>query len=175
MGRFFRRSSSFGQFESGAVRLAPSQRYRVAMRVKGDAPQIVWATNDRVYARAIAAHLNALAGEERAWVDSWEAEIGHGRWVRQCAPPAGAVIGSPTAACARPVARAPRSGELVQAVLLAERTRLGGWRARLVDYALEGPITNRGATPALATARQQVTLRVAAANQDGTHLQLEWV
>lgn len=187
MGRFIRRSSSLasslGRLDSGAGRVAPSHRHRVAMRMKGADPQIVWVAKDREYVRAIAAQINAVAGEERAWVESWDASVGGGRWVRACAAPAGAgavasrVVVRDSSAPAkreRALPRAPRSGELVQAVLLAERTRRGGWRARLLDYALEGPITNEAAAPALATAHQQVTLRVAAANGDGTHLQMEW-
>jgi hypothetical protein len=43
-----------------------------------------------------------------------------------------------------------------------------------VDYSLEGLITGGQAPPADAAADKIVSLRVAAANEDGSHLQLEW-
>ncbi|MCS7168456.1 MAG: type III-B CRISPR module RAMP protein Cmr1 [Gemmatales bacterium] len=41
-----------------------------------------------------------------------------------------------------------RTGQEVKAVLLAERTKKGGWKARIVGSSLEGPIVNSNEVPA---------------------------
>jgi len=68
-----------------------------------------------------------------------------------------------------------KSGTAIPCVLLAERTRKGGWRAKLVNRQLSGPITNWTDVPQAATPGQVVELRVGAISNDGTHIQFHWL
>lgn len=61
-----------------------------------------------------------------------------------------------------PPAARPRSGDVVQAVLLPEKTRKGGWRARHEATGLSGEIQNTEAVPADKKAGDAVMLKVAA-------------
>jgi len=69
----------------------------------------------------------------------------------------------------------PKSGIVIRCVLLAERTRKGGWRAKLVNRGLAGPITNSVDIPQSARPGQVVELRVGAMSNDGTHIQFHWL
>ena len=68
----------------------------------------------------------------------------------------------------------PRTGNKVQCVLLGEKTRKGGWKAKLLQRGTEGPITNTDDVPESAKLGQVVTLRVGAISQDGKHIQFHW-
>jgi hypothetical protein len=68
----------------------------------------------------------------------------------------------------------PKTGDRVECVLLAEKTRKGGWKAKLVQRGTEGPITNSGDLPESAKAGQTVMLRVGAISHDGKRIQLHW-
>ena len=68
----------------------------------------------------------------------------------------------------------PRTSDRVECVLLVEKTRKGGWKARLLQRGTEGPITNSGDLPKSAKAGQTVTLRVGAISQDGKRIQFHW-
>lgn len=59
----------------------------------------------------------------------------------------------------------PKPGERVKAVLLEERTRKGGWRAKHEASGLEGPIQNSGRVPDTAEPGQHFCLIVAFASQ----------
>lgn len=69
----------------------PRYRYRVvlvsdaegAVR-RGNAPRIVWVTNELEYARSLIAQINSLAGRERARVEVWNPaeNVGQSRWIR---------------------------------------------------------------------------------------------
>ena len=69
----------------------------------------------------------------------------------------------------------PKSGTAIPCVLLAEKTRKGGWRAKLVNRALAGPITNSADMPQSARPGQVVELRVGAVSHDGTRIQFHWL
>jgi hypothetical protein len=69
----------------------------------------------------------------------------------------------------------PKSGTAIQCVLLAEKTRKGGWRAKLSDRELAGPVTNSADVPESAKPGQVVELRVGAISSDGTHIQFHWL
>jgi CRISPR-associated protein Cmr6 len=58
----------------------------------------------------------------------------------------------------------PKSGDRVEAVLLEERTRRGGWKARHEPSGLSGPIHNTGAVPADMKPGDRVELIVASVN-----------
>lgn len=68
-----------------------------------------------------------------------------------------------------------KSGERVDCVLLPEKTRKGGWKAKLADRALAGPITNTVDVPKSAAAGQRVNLRVAAMSANGNRIQFHWL
>lgn len=59
----------------------------------------------------------------------------------------------------------PKTNERVEAELLAEKTRNGGWKAKHLDSGLQGPIQDNQNVPADAKPGQRVTLTVAFANE----------
>ena len=69
----------------------------------------------------------------------------------------------------------PKSGTTIPCVLLAQRTRKGGWRAKLVDRELAGPITNSADMPPSARPGQVVELRVGAISHDATRIQFHYL
>lgn len=69
------------------------------------------------------------------------------------------------AAAAAPVGPPPpKAGDWVETVLLAERTKNGGWKARLKDGPLGGPVTNPNDVPADKKAGDAVTLIIGSIN-----------
>jgi CRISPR-associated protein Cmr6 len=68
--------------------------------------------------------------------------------------------------------RAPRPGDRVEAVLLEERTKKGGWKARHEPSGLEGPIQNSAAVPADKRPGDRVSLIVKIAK--GRESGFEW-
>ena len=62
------------------------------------------------------------------------------------------------------VPRLPGAGERVQAVLLEEKTKKGGWKARHEASGLQGPVQNSGDAPGDAESGQCADLVVASAN-----------
>ena len=58
----------------------------------------------------------------------------------------------------------PKSGERVDAVLLDEKTKKGGWKAKHEPSGLQGPIQNAAAVPGDAAAGNRVGLVVASVN-----------
>ena len=68
----------------------------------------------------------------------------------------------------------PRSGDMVPCILLPEKTRKGGWKARLCQRELVGPITNSADLPGSAKPGQRVMLRAGAVCQDGKLIQFQW-
>ncbi len=59
----------------------------------------------------------------------------------------------------------PEAGQRVEAELLPEKTKKGGWKAKHLDSGISGPIHDNQNAPANAEAGQRVTLTVASANQ----------
>jgi hypothetical protein len=68
----------------------------------------------------------------------------------------------------------PRTGDRVECVLLVEKTRNGGWKAKLLQRGTEGPVTNTAEMPKSAKAGQTVMLRVGAISHDGKRIQFHW-
>lgn len=60
----------------------------------------------------------------------------------------------------------PRPGDCVEAVLLEERTRKGGWKARHEPTGLQGPIQNTKDVPDTAEPGQRISLIVAFAQRE---------
>ncbi|MCS7078858.1 MAG: type III-B CRISPR module RAMP protein Cmr6 [Chloracidobacterium sp.] len=61
--------------------------------------------------------------------------------------------------------KSPKSGEQVEAVLLEERTKKGGWKAKHEPSGLSGPIQNSDAVPGDKQPGDRLTLIVASANE----------
>jgi len=68
----------------------------------------------------------------------------------------------------------PQTGDKVQCVLLGEKTRKDGWKAKLLQRGMEGPITNTADVPKSVKAGQTVTLRIGAISHDGKRIQFHW-
>jgi hypothetical protein len=68
-----------------------------------------------------------------------------------------------------------RTGAIVRCHLLQRRTRRGGWRARLAEERLEGPVTNWAEIPTSAHAGQAVELRIGTISADRRRIQFHWV
>jgi CRISPR-associated protein Cmr6 len=78
-------------------------------------------------------------------------------------PPANPTAGPAEAAAATPT-RMPAAGERVQAVLLEEKTKGGGWKARHAATGRVGPIVNSNDVPGDRKAGDEVELIVASIN-----------
>lgn len=68
----------------------------------------------------------------------------------------------------------PKVGDQVQCVLLGEKTRKGGWKAKLLKRGTEGPITNSKDVPQSARPGQTVMLRIGSMSHDGKRIQFHW-
>lgn len=99
--------------------------------------------------------LDALA----QWGVGGKTSAGYGRMARLAPPRSDSPIEH------RPVGgqstRPPRAGERVEALLLDERTKKGGWKARHEPSGLTGPIQNSGDVPATMNAGDRVEVVVA--------------
>lgn len=147
-------------------------RYRILMRRDRSSPQPVWFTSDREYARMIACRINEGAAVERAWVEEWTRFAEFSDWRRLIeAAELRAFNDKPNGLSCRLF----QSGTMIEAELLRERTKRGGWRAKLLRYHGEGPITNSAEVPRDASPGDRVFLRLEASNRDGSHLQWSWI
>ena len=68
----------------------------------------------------------------------------------------------------------PQPGSLVPCVLLEERTKKGGWKAKIASQGLEGPIVNTADVPADKKAGDSVSLIVSSISADGKQIQFRW-
>lgn len=106
-----------------------------------------------------------VLGDLRAWLESELAERKKrhaNRGVR--APKPGAAPSGPGADTPGAASPLPKSGERVDAVLLDEKTKKGGWKARHEPSGLQGPIQNTAAVPGDAAPGNRVGLAVASIN-----------
>ena len=67
-----------------------------------------------------------------------------------------------------------KSGDLCNAMLLARKTRHGGWIARVADTNCEGPITNTDDVPTDLRPGATVKLKIGAVDKEGNHIQFTW-
>jgi hypothetical protein len=117
-------------------------------------------------------------GLKSVYVEEWIGTLTSGRWVRLGPGRGGFFHGFSTR---RGIRRAetpsigPRSGARVACVLLEKRTRKGGWKARVLDRGLSGPVTNSADVPDSARPGQTVTLRVGAVDEMATRIQFQWL
>lgn len=93
------------------------------------------------------------------WGVGGKTSAGYGRLVRATPRPAAATGGHRSVGRER--SRPPRAGERVEAVLLEERTKKGGWKARHEPSGLTGPIQNSGDVPSTMNTGDRVELVVA--------------
>ncbi len=168
--------------------------YRVMARRRDGQVALVtlaWGRQEAVrlaeqYRDRLIAHLASLPdhgmrsrdGVASIYLEVWCGTAEDGRW-QHCGPRSGGfchVFRRPASGRNEtPRAGLPKSGAAIECVLLAQRTRKGGWRASLVHRPLAGPVTNSADVPTSAQAGQIVTLRVGAVGGDGDHIQFTWV
>jgi len=117
-----------------------------------------------------AAHLPDLQTSRaflQAFLQDFETDLHRRASLRPPSAPPSQAIGSPRqrAMSSSTEVSLPRSGERVEAVLLEERTKKGGWKARHVASGISGPIVNSAEVPAGQNAGDTVTLIVHSASQ----------
>ncbi|MCS7160109.1 MAG: hypothetical protein RMJ19_06525, partial [Gemmatales bacterium] len=86
-------------------------------------------------------------------------------------PPQVSPSSSGPAISSPPTAPTPTStykpGQQVRAVLLAEKTKKGGWKARIADGSLEGPIVNSNEVPADKKPGEEIVLVIHSISAQG--------
>jgi len=98
----------------------------------------------------------------REWEVGGKTSSGYGRLVSPGDVPLHRVASAGTARTATPAL--PRGGDLVDAILLDEKTRKGGWKAVHRSSGLAGPIHNSGDVPSDEKAGHKLMLIVASVN-----------
>lgn len=102
------------------------------------------------------------------WGVGGKTSSGYGRLVDPTATQASSSGSAASPVTARPAPpRLPKVKDRVAAVLLPEKTKKGGWRARLKDGTHAGPIQNSADVPADKNAGDEVPLEVASVNPTG--------
>jgi hypothetical protein len=112
------------------------------------------------------------------FVEHWEGTATEGRWERLGLHRGGFCHVFPNGLPGRSARRnpaLPKSGDKVECLLLPKKTRKGGWRAKLANCELAGPVTNTSDVPATAKPEQVVILLVGAVSQAGDHIQFRWL
>ena len=82
--------------------------------------------------------------------------------------------GLETGQSSKPSADLPKTGARVEAELLADKTKKGGWKAKHVDSGLQGPIQDTNNAPADAEPGQRVKLTVASVSESSKVIQFRW-
>ena len=168
-------------------RIAPAC-YRVVARHRDRSQSLVTlAENLRQAANFAKTFCDAMEGGSRdgivfVRVEEWIGTLVEGRW-RLVNPHHGGFVWASSRDANTRDARSrggdrnsalPQSGEKVQCILIPEKTRRGGWRAKLLRRGTVGPITNTADMPNSAQPGQMVTLRVGAISHDGKRIQFYW-
>jgi hypothetical protein len=168
--------------------------YRVMARCRSGAIALVSLARSTRQAISLAEQLRDMVIAQRAttmgriqrqrqdgiaaiYLEAWAGTATEGRW-EHFGPQRGGfyhVFRSLNCDRESPSRSGPKSGTAIPCVLLAERTRKGGWRAKLVNRELSGPITNWADMPQSAKPGQVVELRVGAVSNNGTHIQFHWL
>lgn len=71
--------------------------------------------------------------------------------------------------------RSFQCGECCKAMLLARKTRRGGWIASIIGTDLEGPIANSAAVPTNLEPGTVVVLKIAALGSNGQYVHFNWL
>ena len=179
---------SHANFQASASRrsIRPLAGYRVMARHRDHNQSLVTlAENLRQAVLRAKAFCDTIAtnsdGIVSVRVEEWVGTLTEGEW-RQVSPWYGGFshrlptqLGKRNARTGdQPTPSLPRTGDRVECVLLIEKTRKGGWKAKLLRRGTEGPITNSGDLPKSAKAGQIVVLRVGAISHDGKRIQFDW-
>ena len=72
-------------------------------------------------------------------------------------------------------AKRSQSGEIVECVLLPQKTRKHGWKAQIRGGNVAGPITNSDEVPKVVAAGETVSLRIGARSRQGNRIQFQWL
>ena len=73
-----------------------------------------------------------------------------------------------------PIPALPKPLQKVQAVLLSEKTKKGGWKAREITTGIAGPIQNSPVVPQKAAVGDEVDLIVMSVDSCGAQIQFQW-
>ena len=68
----------------------------------------------------------------------------------------------------------PRSGKVIECVLLPTKTRKNGWMAQVVDLAIAGPVTGLMPEGLALAAGQNVRLKICGIKPESGFVQLAW-
>lgn len=136
-------------------------------------------------ARRLADRLAQVKGDRdgriaRLHVEKWIGSQTNGRWERMAdreavvrVPRAQLAKAAPAIEAAAPLP--PQSGEVVHCELLSERTRAGGWRAKIVGHEAVGPIVNSDQIPGDRVAGDRVSLKVYGIKLERGFAQFAWL
>jgi len=162
----FHNSKRKSQVDQLSKHFRPKHHYRIRSRVRRAKPEILWMTNDLNYAREIADRLNRWVDKPAVWVEQWENSTSGSSWKRdrQASEPPRVEETSN---------QRLRSGDVVLALLLEERTRKGGWKA--VHAGVSGPVTNSDSVPLGIDPGTIVSLRIGAIDSKQERVQFQWV
>ena len=186
------RAAEAGQKPISARTRSPA-RYRVVARLCDGSRALVCLARSldeavagaRQFRDAVIAHRGNLAhqgnrGRDRiaaVCTEEWVGGSLEGRWERLGSNRGGFVhvFRGPREDPGTAGSGRPHSGQKAQCVLLEQKTRKGGWRARLLGRELSGPVTNSADVPSSAGPGQVVTLRIGAMSADGGRIQFDWL
>ena len=166
----------------------PLARYRVMARHRDQSRSLVTLAENarqavnlaKAFCDTMAAHSNGILSVR---VEEWVGTLTEGEWQPMSLSHGGfshrfaTQIGKRNATSGdQPNPSLPRAGDTIQCVLLGEKTRKGGWKAKakLLQREVEGPITNTADVPKSAEAGQTVTLRVGTISEDGKRIQFHY-
>lgn len=136
-------------------------------------------------ARRLADRLAIAQGDRegriaRLHVEKWVGNQTSGRWERLAdreavvrVPRAQPAKAAPVVAAASPLP--PQSGEVVHCELLSEKTRAGGWRAKIVGHDAVGPIVNSDQIPGDRVPGDRVSLKVYGIKLERGFAQFAWL
>lgn len=174
-------SSNTGVFNLVSFRLMASTFGGEVMLVRmGDSSLDLMALARRLAVRLAPVHGDRDGRIASLYIEKWIGSQTSGRWERLAdreavvrvprAQPANAVQ-----AVAEIAPLPPQSGEVVHCELLSEKTRAGGWRAKIVGHEAVGPIVNSGQIPSDRVPGDRVSLKVYGIKLERGFAQFAWL
>jgi len=178
---------SYTNIQTSALRrpIRPLARYRVMARHHDQGQGLVTlAENARQAANLAKAFCDTIATDRdgilSVRVEEWVGTLAEGEWQPMSVWHGGfshrftPQLSTRTRNGDRRNPTLPRAGTTIQCVLMGEKTRKGGWKARLLQCPMEGPITNTVDVSKSAKPGEVVMLRVGAISHDGKRIQFHW-
>ena len=149
------------------------RNFRVVITGNASALSLLRMAENEYSARCIAQHAADRNGSAAVWVERWQGTATSGVWLAVCRIRAGVAARGDQPATTRKTPTT-KSGDVIECVLLPNKTRKNGWMALVVDLAIAGPVT--GTTPhGLALAEgQKVRLKVCGIKPEAGFIQLAW-